>query len=85
VEPVKHVKRKQSALKFAGKMYDSAKHVCGRGELDEMSIDVLLADWAGKKGWTEQEHQSVRATIRLAHEAIKRGQTKKQFLKSLFN
>ncbi len=85
MEPMKDCKRKQYNLKFAGMLYDSVNYVCDRGELDQMSIDVLLADWAGRKGWTEQEHQSVTATVRLAHEAIKRGQTKKQFLKSLFN
>jgi hypothetical protein len=85
MESVKSPERKRYALSFAGTLYDSVKYVCERGELDQMSIDVLLGDWAGRKGWTEQEHQSVTATVRLAHEAIKRGQTKKQFLKSLFN
>jgi hypothetical protein len=82
---MKDFERQQYNLKFAGMLYDSVKCVCDRGELDEMSIDVLLADWAGKKGWTEQQHQNVKGMVRLAHEAIKRGQTKKQFLKSLFN
>ena len=73
MESVTGPEKKRYALSFAGTLYDSVKHVCERGELDQMSIDVLLADWAGRKGWTEQEHQSVTTIVRLAHEVIKRG------------